>query len=569
MKKYVLFVLIYLFILALITSCGGGGGGGSVSFSGSNQLHNGGDAGGWGKGNQTGGGLGGGSASTISAEAGTFTPCDDIDWTTITLEITVTSDGATTTHTFDSGDKDAIAELLTSLKKGDTVSVSVEIEMQDGSENRTSSAGPVTIGVGDNHISIPTPYRFDCSMESCRNAYEDYGCTDYPSATLTSGEYSGFYTVNDAASKLPSADDIEAPGYKFDHWETIDGQPYTPGVSRGDVVISPVFKPDYSVAYTDLVDTIVITEQSEFNTLMSTQAAQNFSGKEIKLYCNVSTTTGFTNTTDGFQGIFDGQEHTVTLAITENTGSHAGLFYMLGNNADIENLTTAGNVTLTTATGTGGGVGGIAGIANGTITIKNCINRAAVSNSNELSTAGGIVGKSSFTVTIEQCANRGNIISGCCRTGGITGETGTAVTIKECYNTAQITCSGSVSTDQPKIGGIVGRNTGTVYHCYNTGAVHVNDVNSNGSGYVGGVCGVNDSGDIAYCYNTGALSSDNSDSLGAIHGFISSPTQQACCTNNPSSTHTVSNANTLFPSADSSIWVSGSGNRPRLINNPE
>ena len=58
-KKYVLFVLIYLFILALITSCGGGGGGGAVSFSGSNQLHNGGDAGGWGKGNNTGTGIGG------------------------------------------------------------------------------------------------------------------------------------------------------------------------------------------------------------------------------------------------------------------------------------------------------------------------------------------------------------------------------------------------------------------------------------------------------------------------------------------------------------------------------
>ncbi len=59
MKKFVLFVLIYLFILALITSCGGGGGGGAVSFSGSNQLHNGGDAGGWGKGNNTGTGIGG------------------------------------------------------------------------------------------------------------------------------------------------------------------------------------------------------------------------------------------------------------------------------------------------------------------------------------------------------------------------------------------------------------------------------------------------------------------------------------------------------------------------------
>ena len=569
MKKYFLFALIYLFILALITSCGGGGGGGgAVSFSHSNQLHNGGDAGGWGNGNTTGGGLGGGSASTISAEGGTFTPCDDIDWTAITLTITVTSDGATTTHTFDSGDKDAIAELLTSLKKGDVVSVSVEIEMVDDVP-RTSSAGPITIGVGDNHISIPTPYKFICDTVETRNLYQEaYDALGLTAPTFSvdfiGGSTSDICTVNEVASKLPEA---TSPGFKFDHWITQDGKTYIPGVTKGDVILFPVFKPDYACNYGYLGD-IVIMDQQDFNDLMNNHAGENFSGKTIALNCNVSTSTGFTNTTDGFQGTFDGQEHTVTLAVTENSGTYAGLFYQLGSGADIENLTTAGHVTLTTTNGSGG-VGGIAGIASGTITIKNCINRAVVSNSDELATTGGIIGKSSFPVTIEQCANKGNVTSGCCRAGGITGETGTSVTISECYNTAQITCTGSVSTDQPKIGGIVGNNTGTIYHCYNTGAIHVFDVNSNGSGYIGGICGVNSSGDIAYCYNTGTLSSDNSDSLGAIHGFASLPNQQACCTNNPSSTDTVSNANTLFPSADSSIWVAGSGGRPRLINNPE
>ena len=51
MKKYFLFALIYLFILALITSCGGGGGGGgggAVALQEKSSLHNGGDAGGWG-----------------------------------------------------------------------------------------------------------------------------------------------------------------------------------------------------------------------------------------------------------------------------------------------------------------------------------------------------------------------------------------------------------------------------------------------------------------------------------------------------------------------------------------
>lgn len=64
MKKYSLLVLLYLIILTLITSCGGGGGGGgAVSFSGSNELHNGGGNSGWGNGNTTG---------AVSAETAVF-----------------------------------------------------------------------------------------------------------------------------------------------------------------------------------------------------------------------------------------------------------------------------------------------------------------------------------------------------------------------------------------------------------------------------------------------------------------------------------------------------------------
>ncbi len=547
MKKYTLFVLIYLFVLALITSCGGGGGGGgAVSFSHSNQLHNGGDAGGWGNGNQTGGGLGGGSASTISAEAGTFTPCDDIDWTTITLEITVTSDGATTTHTFDSGDKNAIAELLTSLKKGDTVSVSVEIEMEDSS-TRTSSAGPITIGVGDNHISIPTPYKFECSTESCVNAYESYGCTDSPSATLISGENSGIYTVNDAASKLPSADDIEAPGYIFDHWETIDGQPYTPGVSRGDVTIVPVMKPDYTCAYGDLVDNIVITNQQEFNDLMSIHADQDFDGKEIKLYCNVSTSTSFsksTNATDGFKGTFDGQGHTVQLSVgyitSQNINNvnhyYSGLFAI--NQGTIKSVKVTGTVN-----GTGGENGYVGGIA--------AVNKG----------------------TIENCANAARTDGTARNNGGIAGTNYS--TINQCYNTGEIR---SNATFEPEIGGIAGDNisSAVITNCYNKGTLW--GVNSN-STRVGGIAGYYGGGSISNCYNTYNGNSYTSWTFGTLCGLAASGmtvtdfycdtsknlygTGSAAVSGTPNPLTSAGNLVTANPS----IWQAGSP-YPTLVNAP-
>ena len=62
------------------------------------------------------------------------------------------------------------------------------------------------------------------------------------------------------------------------------------------------------------------------------------------------------------------------------------------------------------------------------------------------------------------------------------------------------------------VGGVCGRNYGTIKNCYNTGAV-------SGSYYVGGVCGFNSkSGNatITNCYNTGAVS--GSDFLGGVCG---------------------------------------------------
>ncbi len=493
MKKYVLFVLIYLFILALITSCGGGGGGGAVSFSGSNQLHNGGDAGGWGKGNNTGGGLGGGSASTISAEAGTFTPCNDIDWTTITLEITVTSDGATTTHTFDSGDKDAIAELLTSLKKGDTVSVSVEIEMQDGSENRTSSAGPVTIGVGDNHISIPTPYKFECSLEMTENMYESYYDTLGLSAPILSSTFSGegfgISTINEIASKLPEA---TAPGFKFDHWITQDGQTYIPGVTRGDVVISPVFKPDYTCAYGELIDEIVITSQQDFNDLMNTHADQDFDGKTITLACDVSTSTMFSNTSDGFKGEFDGKNHTVQVSISTSAAYYgaelSGLFARNSSTGNIHNVIAAGSVS-----GSGGSQGYV----------------------------GGIVGRNDEG-TITACANRASISGAAGSVGGIAGYN--KGTISECYNTGTVRTS---HASQAGAGGITGYNSTNITDCYNTGAVYGYNSDSRVGGITGHSGTAGSSATISYCYSTFIPSPSITWSYGMLAGVLSNNTTSA------------------------------------------
>ena len=62
------------------------------------------------------------------------------------------------------------------------------------------------------------------------------------------------------------------------------------------------------------------------------------------------------------------------------------------------------------------------------------------------------------------------------------------------------------------VGGVCGLNGGTITGCYNTGTV-------SGSGYsTGGVCGSNEGGTITGCYNTGSVSGSDYSIFGGVCG---------------------------------------------------
>ena len=102
------------------------------------------------------------------------------------------------------------------------------------------------------------------------------------------------------------------------------------------------------------------------------------------------------------------------------------------------------------------------------------------------SSVGGLCGRNDGTVT--NCYNTGNVTGTGDYAGGLCGTNYGTVT--NCYNTGSVTGSDAV-------GGLCGRNDGTVTNCYNNG-------NITGSNYVGGLCGWN-SGTLTNCYNTGSV----------------------------------------------------------------
>ena len=115
------------------------------------------------------------------------------------------------------------------------------------------------------------------------------------------------------------------------------------------------------------------------------------------------------------------------------------------------------------------------------------------SSFNGLSDVGGVCGRNNGT--IENCYFTGTV-SGRQNVGGVCGRNNG--TIKNCYNNGSVSCCSRGDTDM--YGGVCGMNydSGTIENCYNTGTVSGFDV-------AGGVCGAN-SGTINNCYNTGEVS---------------------------------------------------------------
>lgn len=141
-------------------------------------------------------------------------------------------------------------------------------------------------------------------------------------------------------------------------------------------------------------------------------------GYKVKLTADIDY-TAYTNSslsslgisqTYPFRGEFDGQGHTITIALTNAGSSRTGLFAYI-NAANIKNLVVEGS-----ATSAGNNcVGGLGGRSddNGTL-IENVVVKTAVSytGSNGDATCGGFFANMEGTVTLKNCAFYGSINTG-------------------------------------------------------------------------------------------------------------------------------------------------------------
>lgn len=179
-------------------------------------------------------------------------------------------------------------------------------------------------------------------------------------------------------------------------------------------------------------------------------------------------------------------EGSIEAFATASNNAAGGIVGEASANVTIQDCNNRGKIT-----GHGGTVGGIAGIAKGSISY--CINNGDVNASGYAaqkvsggkdSLAGGILGWGAGTAKVDSCGNTGNVTAAYRTAGGIVG--GDAI-ITNAANAGNITASGYAGGIQ----GTVSNVSCTVTNVMNAGTVAAKGENNNGtfSGPAGGIVG--------------------------------------------------------------------------------
>lgn len=137
------------------------------------------------------------------------------------------------------------------------------------------------------------------------------------------------------------------------------------------------------------------------------------------------------NDTNKFEGVFDGNGHTISnIYINASTGKQALFGYANGNECVIKNITINGSITNTA--NYAAGICGRLGYPDGR-TIENCVNNCTI---NGYSYGSGIVGVTAKNTMVKNWTNNGTITCSLGYCAGIVGECHS--TIYRCVNNGKI-----------------------------------------------------------------------------------------------------------------------------------
>ncbi|MDR1604288.1 MAG: hypothetical protein LBS10_05795 [Gracilibacteraceae bacterium] len=257
--------------------------------------------------------------------------------------------------------------------------------------------------------------------------------------------------------------------------------------------------------------------------------------------------SGTVPSSNGFAGIFDGQDFTISeldlnptiTGSTNNTGY--GLFGFV-NGGTVGNLTVSGEIIIDD-TSVAQDIGGVVGYTNGSL--YNLTSDVTISVGKECSNVGGVVGAMenlTTPITARYLANVAQILAGG-HVGGVIGGMysgpGNLNTIDRCFNTAMVA---GLQQSKTYVGGVVGYACAAITNTYNTGEILVAG-GDNIKCYLGGITG------ILVHYSTPRSSLANSYSTSGFVGYMTDYAQYLYASADNDSTTPITNSYWVVPSA--------------------
>ena len=243
-------------------------------------------------------------------------------------------------------------------------------------------------------------------------------------------------------------------------------------------------------------------------------------------------------TLDPFTGTFDGNGHTISDLIIDETFAFnpVGLFSATDPGAQVQGITfTNADVTYGNSSD-GGGV--VVGLNRGTVedisvdgsvrtdegldtggvvgnnkgTVRNAESHAEMSaTSGNVSDVGGLVGTQDNGGLVENCVATGDVTVNDNRVGGLVGTNDLGGTIRDSHAT------GNVIDGDGDVGGLVGSNqdsAAVIERSYATGDIISSSTDDN----FGGLAGENFRGTVRESYATGAVDAGSADNVGGLIG---------------------------------------------------
>ncbi|HKL73900.1 MAG TPA: MBG domain-containing protein, partial [Clostridia bacterium] len=244
------------------------------------------------------------------------------------------------------------------------------------------------------------------------------------------------------------------------------------------------------------LDPFIINNILQWDLFATNTLLHDYNNVYVELNCDIEQTEPLASFDTQFNGIFEGNNKTVTLSISvSNNKSFLGMFRYIGDNGIVKNINLAGWIS-----SNGNYVGGIAGYTSGSI--QNVISSARIIGNTYV---GGIAAEVYNNTLINNLTNIKNTgsVEGRGMIGGIVGYGYNAMFDGAIINSGAV--QGSNIDADSYFGGIFGRLQNSEEIQYTT-LLNNGVINAPKGSYVGGLAGGVDNGDIVGSMNIGTVS---------------------------------------------------------------